>query len=399
MRKFENNMLTLEVLKNQEEIYIYGAGKLGKKLCILFDFLEIKIKGIIVTDMAGQAKMCHGMEVRPFFESQISRNACVIVAVPQNVREGIVQTLTGAGYTNCFVWDEKTSIKIWQQYPHRFIDRRQGKDKVLFILCGYKKYLWDNVFARVIRFVPDDVEVCICSSGLYDEELATIAEQNRWSYLSTYLNSVSLIQNVAYSVFENCKWIYKMDEDMFLTKGCLEGLFNAYRKAEESDPYHVGIMAPLIPLNEHCCRLLLDKYNCVDDFTQRFGRLYSGGDGYIIYSEGIAKYMWGEGGHLPALDQMAQEQKDATITTCASRYNIGFVLFHRKFWEEMNGLTVTGGTDMGMDEEEICAWSINTSQPIHVTHDTIVGHFSFGPQTKSMIEYMNDNPECFKCRI
>jgi hypothetical protein len=33
-----------------------------------------------------------------------------------------------------------------------------------------------------------------------------------------------------------------------------------------------------------------------------------------------------------------------------------------------------------------------------VAHNTVVGHFSFGPQTEAMKEFYHDNPEYFEIR-
>ena len=101
---------------------------------------------------------------------------------------------------------------------YKFENRIKSKEKVCFILAGYKEFSYDIVFSRIKKFVPKDVEVCILSSGKYSEKLSKIASDNDWSYLSTKRNNVCLIQNVANSIFKDAKYIYKIDEDIFVTK-------------------------------------------------------------------------------------------------------------------------------------------------------------------------------------
>lgn len=56
----------------------------------------------------------------------------------------------------------------------------QNKKNMVFILAGYKPYLWDDVFTRIKQFQPPDLEVCVASSGLYNNELSLICKKNGW---------------------------------------------------------------------------------------------------------------------------------------------------------------------------------------------------------------------------
>ena len=99
-----------------------------------------------------------------------------------------------------------------------FENRMKSKEKICFILAGYKEFSYDIVFSRIKKFVPKDVEVCILSSGKYSEKLSKIASDNDWSYLSTEINNVSLVTNLAISLHPEADYIFKMDEDIFITK-------------------------------------------------------------------------------------------------------------------------------------------------------------------------------------
>lgn len=384
MKKMNN----LELLKKRK-IYLYGIGKLGKKIYDQLEFMGVDVHKIMVSDKKNLPEKYHGVSLEKYEVNHICGDALVILAIPESVSKSVERDLKARGI-DCLLWNKKIFEGLWLEVEHGFIDRRQYGKKVLFILAGYKEFLWKNVFERVKKYKPGDIEVCILSSGIYDEKLAEIASENKWSYLYTKLNSVTLIQNIAYSKYDYCEWIYKMDEDIFLTQNSLYRLYDSYRRFEQNEPYHVGVVAPLIPLNEHCCRYILEKYDCIDDFENRYGKLYYGGDGMIINNIDIAPYMWGKYQSLPSIDAMNVDcMTDLSYSLCATRYNIGLILFHRSLWEEMHGFTVTGGADMGADEEELCSWCVKMSRPIMVTHNTIVGHFSFGPQENNMLKYIS----------
>lgn len=385
----------IDNLKDESSIWLYGIGRVGKKLCSFFETVGITVQGILVSDANNNPKRYNGIDVHPIARCLPDKNTLIIITVQGAAAQHIARDLDEYGYERYLIWNDKALREFWTSYPHQFIDRRKGMDKILFILSGYKHFLWTYVFDRVIRFLPEDVEVCLCSSGLFDEELNAVAEQNGWSYLSTEINSVTLIQNVAYSVYEDCTWFYKMDEDIFLTKDSLAKLHTAYIRASGTMPYHIGIMAPLIPLNEYGYRYVLQKYGCMDDFEERYGRAYFGGDGKIVNTPDIAPYMWGKYGTLPTIDEMATDFNTEEFTVCATRFNIGLILFKRSIWEDMNGFTVTGSKDLGADEEEMCAWCSVYSRAIMVTHDVVAGHFAFGCQGVVMNQYIKDFPKKF----
>ena len=111
---------------------------------------------------------------------------------------------------------------------YKFANRQNGKDKLLIIIAGYKKYTYESVFSRVEKYVLADTDVCIVSSGLYDQRLSEIALKNKWSYLSLERNCVCLAQNVAILLHPHAQYIYKMDEDIFITQGCMDKMFETY---------------------------------------------------------------------------------------------------------------------------------------------------------------------------
>ena len=152
----------------------------------------------------------------------------------------------------------------------KFENRMQNKEKVCFILAGYKPFLYEIIFKRLKKFIDEDIEVCILSSGLYSEKLSNIAKENNWSYLSQKENNVSKIQNTAINLFKNAKYIYKLDEDIFITNNYFATLMKTMNDCEENGEYQVGFVAPTIPINGFGNVEVLKRFNLVQKYTQMF---------------------------------------------------------------------------------------------------------------------------------
>lgn len=282
---------------------------------------------------------------------------------------------------------------------YKFEDRRKNKEKLCIILSGYKEFLFDVYFKRLKMFLPDDVEVCLCSSGKYSEKLSNIAKENDWSYLSTKRNNVSLIQNVAIKLFENAEYIYKIDEDIMITDGFFKTLYETLKDCEKNGEYKPGFIAPTIPINGFSNMLILKRFDLIDTYTKLFERpIYAAGrDRMVENNPEAAKFFWGKDGYLPSIDEMnAIVQKDNfEYVACPIRFSIGAILFTRKFYEEMGMFHVFHGAGMGGDETQICEYCMSSSHAIIVSKNTIVGHLSFSEQNKEMKKYFETHQEVF----
>lgn len=263
--------------------------------------------------------------------------------------------------------------KLTKKY--KFEDRKQDKEKVCFILAGYKDFLYDTVFARIKRYIPSDIEVCIVSSGKYDEKLSNIAKENNWSYLSTEINNVCLAQNVAINLFEKSKYIYKIDEDIFITENYFETMFQTLKDGEENSIYKIAFVAPTIPINGFSHYLVLERFGLLDYYEKTFEKpIYaSGKDRMIEKSPEVAKFFWGEGEKLPNIDEMNKiMSKDKfDYVPCPIRFSIGAILFRREIWEQMGKFYVDSSAGMGMDEEQLCSYCTLTSRTIIVSKNTV----------------------------
>lgn len=275
---------------------------------------------------------------------------------------------------------------------YHFDNRLHGKEKYLIILSGYKPYLYQYVFGRLKKYLPQDIDVCLITSGKLDESIARLAKDNDWSYLSTEKNKIAIAQNLAIKLNPSARFIYKMDEDIFTTEGCFENLYSTYSEVKKNGDSDVGFVAPIMPLNGFGYLKVLDKYKLGETYNQLFEKplLSSDSKTKLLTDPEVAKFFWGKGNYLPSIDQMNQDFRSQPLkySLCPIRYSIGFIMFERSLWEGMKMFRVPLGAGMGIDEEQICAFCMNSSKPIVISENSVVGHFSFGPQTKGMIDYL-----------
>ena len=291
----------------------------------------------------------------------------------------------------------KSRKKLSKKYV--FEGKIKNLQKVCFVLAGYKSFSYEIVFKRIKKFIPDDIEVCILSSGKYSTELSQIAKGNDWSYLSTKRNNVSLIQNIAIDLFKSAIYIYKLDEDIFVTKGFFETLFKTMEECEKNGEYRVGFVAPTIPINGFGHLNILKRFNLVQKYEEMYEKpIYAAGrDRMVEYNPDVAKFFWGEGNYLPQLDKMNDvlSKDEFKYIACPIRFSIGAILFKRDFWEKMDMFKVVNGAGMGLDEEQVCEYAINHSEAIIVSLNSVVGHLSFRNQNDEMKKYFLQNTYIF----
>lgn len=294
------------------------------------------------------------------------------------------------------------------QYRHRihgkyvFEDRAKGSDRLCIVLAGYKEYLYPAVMGRLKKYTPADMDVCIMTSGLYSEDAAKLCADNDWSYLSTKKNNVSLIQNIAIHLFPKAEYIFKLDEDIFITEGYFENMLRAYHHAEGGD-YEPGIIAPIIPINPYGHLRVLEKFNQLETYIKLFEKpKYSCDFGKEFYKNpNAAKFFWGEGSYLPTIDEMngRLSREPLQELPCAVRFSIGAIVFKRDFWELFGRYPVPlfglFGGNVGTDETCICSFCLLHSRPVMVTENVVVGHLSFIPQNAVMKDYYLKHPEKF----
>jgi hypothetical protein len=181
--------------------------------------------------------------------------------------------------------------------PSFFYNCSTNGDTCCLILAGYKEFLWDIVFNRLKRFSPEHIDICIVSSGLFSQGLYEIAQKNQWSYICTKRNSVTLALNTAIRAFLHAQNIYKIDEDIFLTKNFFTKLRNCYEHCERDSEYFPAFAAPLIPINGYGHLRILKHCSLVNEYTTLFEKpkYVVGSNRMIEYNPETAKYFWGGG--------------------------------------------------------------------------------------------------------
>ena len=270
-----------------------------------------------------------------------------------------------------------------------FIDRSKGQKRLLIILAGYKSFLWPLTLARIATFVPSDIDVCIVSSGLYSAPLAELATAYGWSYLYTKVNKVGVVQNLAIARHTKAKWIYKLDEDIFISKNFFQQLLDGYLRIKKERLYNPGFCSPVINVNGYSYIVFLKIINSEHEYRAKFHELKHAAEGVKAHYDGeSAKWLWAKS--LP-FDKIAHYLSSQPFEYSAAphRFNIGAILFERDFWEAVGGLrSPLIGSGLGVDEEHLCKDCIGMSRPMLVIHNAFAGHFSFGPQEASMKEYL-----------
>ena len=331
------------------------------------------------------------------------------------IKENVYRALDKAPFMHSYFAGRRVSrsekrVETIVSGSHEFTDRSKGSEKLCIILAGYKPTLWDDVFSRIAAFVPGDVDVCIMTSGLVDERLQAIAEKNDWSYLSTSVNHLSFVQNIAIELHPNAKWIYKLDEDMFVTKGFFEAMLNTFTELESESLYRPAFVSPLINVSCYGHLRLLEKLDLLDDFrsTGLTDMKYSDGlhhNRQVIDEPKVAKYMWGDSQPvLRDIDELTKRFSSSGLqySICPVRFSIGAILFTREAWESFGHFPITfvgGPYGLGDDEEHICNYACFTGRVMVVNENIVVGHLGYGgSQTKAMIQYHAEHRDQFRLK-
>lgn len=285
------------------------------------------------------------------------------------------------------------------QYTGKFINRSKERKYLCIALAGYKEFFYPAFFSRLEKFMDERLDVCIITSGLYSEEIDEICKRNDWSYLSTNENNVSLVQNVAINLHPKAELIFKLDEDILITKDYFDHMLLAYSLAKDSE-YLPGVIAPIIPINGYGHMRVLEKLQLKKLYEEKFEKpLYAAGPSRMIEnSVEVAKFFWGENEYIPTIDQMNAQfwNGEKKVLPCPIRFSIGAILFERQLWEKMGYFKVSKkGVAMGGDESQLCSYCCEYSKPIMVSDNVVVGHLGFGPQNAAMKEYYLGHKEKF----
>jgi hypothetical protein len=269
---------------------------------------------------------------------------------------------------------------------HRFVDRSRGADQALLILAGHRPLLWPLTLARIARAVPAEIDVCLMTPGVRDSPLEHYAQERGWSYLATSGGHVGVAQNLAIRALPNARWIYKLDEDIFIAPGFFERLRRGYHRAAGEAEFALGFASPVLNVNGFSYVEFLDTLGLRAEYEERFGPARRASDGVPAQRDGeAAVWLWRHGIPVDAVAQRFSERPFA-FSVVPHRFSIGAILYERSLWEHMRGFKrLERAPGLGEDEQHLCVECLSRSRVGVVLHDLYAGHFAFGAQMPVML--------------
>lgn len=270
-----------------------------------------------------------------------------------------------------------------------FINRSRGSKELFIVLAGYKEFLWKYTIERMPLFVPPEVDVCVVVSGVESAVLVEMASRYGWSYLQTKADLLARAQNIAIQEHPNAQYIYKIDEDILISRNYCGKMLQGYRNILSEGKFRPGFVAPLINVNGQSYIEFLKMINAVGKYERKFGEARAQADGIPIHYDGnAAKWIWSRS--LP-FDHVASRFDKAPFAynTVVGRFSIGALLLEREMWETIGGFAVSPEEGwLGFEEEHLCRMCMELNRPIAILHNVFAGHFSFYPQFKEMRSFL-----------
>ena len=260
---------------------------------------------------------------------------------------------------------------------YEFDNRIKGSENLVIIIAGYQEFLWDSVFRRIEMFTPKDYDVCIVTPGINSEKLRSYSKKHNWSYLYLKEDKLALGQNIVIKLHECARWIYKIDEDIFICNGFFEALKNTYKKVLDDGIYNPGFLAPMLNVNGYSYIPLLKKLRKLEQYEEKFGRaIFETFSAPIRMQASAAIFMWENIFPIDQINKNFMEDK-VTYSVCPIRFSIGAIMFTREIWSQMGGFLVGLAGDLGVEEAEFCKYCLDTAQVIVISENVLAGHLGF----------------------
>ena len=268
---------------------------------------------------------------------------------------------------------------------HELVGRSRGSDRMLIVIGGHKPRLWPWTLSRIERSLPPEIDVCLITPGVDRPELRDWAARAGWSYLTTRGGHVSVAQNLAIRAHPHARYVFKLDEDIFIPPDYFGPLLRGYERVRNELDFDIGFCAPTLNVNGFSYVDYLERLGVTEEYRQRFGQTRRASDGIPAFADGdAAVWLWSHG--LP-VDGTARRFAEAgpSQRIVPHRYSIGAILFERDLWEEMRGFKrLERSPGLGEDEGHICASCVSLSRVMVVLDDVYAGHFAFGLQQAAM---------------
>ena len=273
-------------------------------------------------------------------------------------------------------------------------------DSLVVILAGYKPAIWPLVLRRIAKYAPKDHAVCVVTAGKSEPRLAAFCTRQGWCYVSVKKNKTGLALNKAIALHPKARWIYKLDEDIFIPAGFFQGLRRGYDRILKEGVYRPGFCSPTLNLNGVSYRHFLEATGNTRAYMKKFGELAVACDGVKAhYDPEAAVWLWRRSLPLEKVAAKLRKGKDPYFLA-GGKFSIGAILLEREFLESIGGFRSTWRQRMlGIDESFLCAACVERSRPMVVLKDMLAGHFSFYTQEKAMLAALPElaalDPDCF----
>lgn len=317
-----------------------------------------------------------------------------------DIARRIISSMRNRGVTGFFVSAFFDVVNAFSKFFSTYRDNSSGyyflnnsgnKKRLVVVLAGYKPKLWPLTLARLSHNCPDDMDVCIVTAGKFDADLISLSKAKGWSYLSVRKNKTGLAINLAVKLHSFALLIHKLDEDVFISEDYFDRMEAGFNSVRDNGLYNPGVCTPTLNVNGVSYRWFLEFLGVLNEYEERFGRaLVSCGGVPVHHDPSAALWIWTKS--LPFDDISSRFRHASSKEECAyqligTRFSIGALLIERSFFEQIGGFRSSWrGGILGVDEEGLCSACVMHSRPMFYLKDVLVGHFSFFPQEKTMME-------------
>ncbi|HEY9131807.1 MAG TPA: hypothetical protein VIM98_08645 [Dyella sp.] len=267
--------------------------------------------------------------------------------------------------------------------------RSRNEQTLIVVLAGYKPAIWPLTLRRIAKYQSADAHVCVVTAGKHVPALAQLCEKHGWSYGWTALNKTGLVLNKAIAAHPGAKWIFKIDEDIFIAEHFFESMRQGYDAIESQGTYKPGFCSPMLNINGISYLTFLEKTESRSAYIAQFGEHRAACSGvHAHYDPAAALWLWRR--TLP-LDRIAAQIGNAAASGDAhlipTRFSIGAVLFRKDYIDEIGGFRSSWREGiLGVDESWLCHACMESSRPMFYLANVLAGHFSFYPQERAMLD-------------
>ena len=294
--------------------------------------------------------------------------------------------------------DRKRKRRL-QTDKYVFDNRSSNSKNLCIILAGFQPFYWDAVFERVrenAKMFDEGIDICVCvpKGETGADELRERCENEGWSYLKIHKDLLAQVQNVAISLHESAEWIFKIDEDILLSKDYFAKLKRAYTSFAQTSYMKVGFVAPLINVNAFGTFRFLNAVGAMGEYEHKFGKydlMENWHEAAIHHSADVAEFIWERSIPFDQVSGLIAEENRGQIEVCPHRFSIGAILIKREYWEKMSQFEVRTEGSMGVEEAQICNFCMNDMHAIVVAKDVLAGHLGFYSQKKRVREFFESH--------